>query len=236
VTLGAEPKKMGALAALLLGAGYSLYVNVLAPEPGPRQQSSTSARPPVPAAAVKAAPARPAANIARDSRVGSQEWVPTLKPKRPEDAADPMTVDPTLRLDLLAKLAAVTASGGNRSLFEFSQPPQPKAPEPKIIPKEVAAAKAAEIAKAQAAAAAPADPVKPPPPPIPLKFYGFVSGGGPRRAFFLNGEDILVAAEGQTVQSRYKIIRISLSSAVVEDTQHKNQQTIRLEEPPAGGA
>jgi len=29
-------------------------------------------------------------------------------------------------------------------------------------------------------------------------------------------------------------VRIGLSSAVVEDSQHKHQQTIRLEEPPQG--
>ncbi|MBK5295317.1 MAG: hypothetical protein JJE04_27020 [Acidobacteriia bacterium] len=235
MTLGAEPKKMAALAVLLLGAAYSMYVNVFADAPGGPAQSAAPAPARV-SQAPAAAAQRTVPSIERDRRALSQEWVPTLKPKRPEDVADPMTVDPTLRLDLLAKLAAVSLSGGNRSLFEFSQAPLPKVPEPKIIPKDVAAAKAAELAQAAQTPAAPAEPAKPTAPPIPLKFYGFVSGGGPRRAFFLNGEDILVATEGQTLQSRYKIIRISLSTAVVEDTQFKSQQTIRLEEPPAGGA
>jgi hypothetical protein len=78
-----------------------------------------------------------------------------------------------------------------------------------------------------------AKPPKPPPPPIPLKFYGFVTGSGPRRAFFLNGDEIFVASEGDLVQKRYKIVRINVTSAVVADTQHEdNQQTLRLEAQP----
>ena len=81
-------------------------------------------------------------------------------------------------------------------------------------------------------------PPEAPPPPIPLKFYGFVQGQGGKRAFFRLGEDdIFVASEGQTVQGRYKIVRIGLSAAVVEDTQFKNnQQSLRIEEIPKEGA
>ncbi|HJT90249.1 MAG TPA: hypothetical protein VJ732_20400, partial [Bryobacteraceae bacterium] len=66
----------------------------------------------------------------------------------------------------------------------------------------------------------------PPPPPIPLKFYGFVaqSRPGARRAFFMDGEDIIVATEGQMIKNRYKIVKIGVNSAVVEDTQFKNHQ------------
>ena len=49
-----------------------------------------------------------------------------------------------------------------------------------------------------------------------------------RRAFFLDGDDILVAGENETVKNRYKIVRIGVNSAVVEDTTNKNQQTLPL--------
>ncbi len=75
-------------------------------------------------------------------------------------------------------------------------------------------------------------------PPIPLKFYGFVNKSkvGDKRAFFLDGEDIVIAAEGDIIKKRYKIVRIGVNSAVVEDTQFKsnNQQTLPLEAELAG--
>jgi hypothetical protein len=76
----------------------------------------------------------------------------------------------------------------------------------------------------------PPPPAPPPPPPaIPLKFYGFTSyRQGVKRAFFMEGEDIFVAAEGDTIKNRYKIIRIGVNSAVVEDINFKNQQTLPL--------
>jgi hypothetical protein len=92
--------------------------------------------------------------------------------------------------------------------------------------------KPADIAEAKPPEKPP-EPVKPPPPPVPLKFYGFVAGSDSRRAFFLQGEEIFVAAEGDIVQKRYKIVRIGLNSAVVEDTEHKHQQTLPLEQAPA---
>ncbi|MGH9667513.1 MAG: hypothetical protein ACRD9L_24080, partial [Bryobacteraceae bacterium] len=85
-------------------------------------------------------------------------------------------------------------------------------------------------------ASKPADPPKPPPAPIPLKFYGFVNpvARGPKRAFFIEGDDIFVAAEGDTIKNRYKVIRIGVNSAVVEDTSNKNQQTLKLVEEAVG--
>jgi hypothetical protein len=46
----------------------------------------------------------------------------------------------------------------------------------------------------------------------------------------------VIAAEGDMVKKRYKIVRIGINSAVVEDTQFKsnNQQTLPLEAELAG--
>ena len=76
-------------------------------------------------------------------------------------------------------------------------------------------------------------PAPPPPPPaIPLKFYGYSGAlrSTVRRAFFLDGEDIVQAGENETIRNRYKIIRIGVNSAVVEDIVAKNQQTLPLAE------
>jgi hypothetical protein len=155
-----------------------------------------------------------------------------MKPKRPEDRPDPMHVDPTIRVDVLAKLQGVVVEGVHRSLFEFGQPPAPPAPKLAVKP-VIPDPRQIEQAR-QAAAAAAVPPAPPPPPPIPLKFYGYVtpSSAGNKRAFFLEGEDIHVVNEGDLVKRRYKIIRIGLNSVVVEDTQFKNQQTLPLEEQP----
>jgi len=66
----------------------------------------------------------------------------------------------------------------------------------------------------------------------PLKFYGFVHQvkGGTKKAFFLEGDEILIAAEGDIIKQRYKVVRIDANSVVVEDTQLQHLQTLRLEE------
>lgn len=75
----------------------------------------------------------------------------------------------------------------------------------------------------------------PPAPPIPLKFYGFSSRSGAKRAFFLDSDnEIAVAGENDVIKNRYKIVRIGVNSVVVEDLTNKNQQTLPLIEELAG--
>ena len=136
-------------------------------------------------------------------------------------------IDPTLKLDLLSKVRQVSVDGGSRSLFEFYVPPPPPPvvkPAP-IVPKPIPPADAKP-------AGPPKPPPPPPPPPIPLKFYGYSGAvrSNVRRAFFLDGEDIVQAGENETIRNRYKVLRIGVNSAVVEDTVSKNQQTLPLAE------
>jgi len=152
------------------------------------------------------------------------------------DGVDVSRIDPALKLDLLAQLQKVPLEGGERSLFEFGAAPKPKTPTPKVEavkpvtpPPDVAASDATPAASA-----------KPVIPPIPLKFYGYVTdsrgipAGGAKRAFFLDGEDIVVAGENDLIRNRFKVIRIGVNSAVVEDTSNKNQQTLPLIEELPG--
>jgi hypothetical protein len=228
VKVGAEPKKLAVLGLLLLVLGYFVYSNFLATgaeTPAPRSPSA-SARAGVaggavwqpPAAGVQVRPRTPLRPEAQQFRLSFRE-----------KDADPTTADPTLRLDLLAKVQAVSLGTTERNLFQFAAAPLPPAPEPKIIPKP-----AVQQPVAAAEAARPADPPKPPPPPITLKFYGYsVQGrGGVKKAFFLDGDNIIVAAEGQLIKNRYKVVRIGVNLVVVEDVQYSYEQTLRLEEQP----
>jgi hypothetical protein len=80
-------------------------------------------------------------------------------------------------------------------------------------------------------------PPEPPPPPITLKFYGYSTprADGQKRAFFLDGDDIFVAAEGEMVKKRYRVVQIGVNSVIMEDTQYKNnRQTLILQQEQAG--
>ena len=233
--LGTEDRnKVAVLGVLVVAAGYFFYSNVLsqpggsAPEPA-RVSAPPAANAPAPVAAAPAAPRRAGA------KTRSDEFRPTMGSKRPEDRVDPASIDPTLRLDLLEKVQAVGPAGGSRNLFQFGAAPVkaelPKGPEPRILPK-----KASEIAKTPEPSGDPDKPVEAPPPPINLKYYGFstVKASGQKTAFFLDGEEILVAPEGQTVKRRYRVVRIGPASVVMEDTESKRQQTLTLQAELAG--
>jgi hypothetical protein len=233
--LGAEPKKVVILGVLTVVGGYLAVSNFWSSDGPPRSTPVAAPKPAATAQPQRGVTAQPPPpNIRRDRRqIGgsvrsSQEFRPTLK-RRPEDYVDPVTVDPTLRTDLLAKLDAIRVEGGSRSLFDFSQPPAPPKPkgppEPKIIPKPFGP-------QPPPVEAAKVEPPKPPPTPIPLKFYGFISpqGSTTKRAFFLDAEDIIVASEGELIKRRYKVVRIGVNSVVMEDVEQKHQQTIPLTE------
>ena len=117
------------------------------------------------------------------------------------------SLDPTLRLGLLASVEGVQYKGSGRNIFrslEEAPIPQPLAP-----------------------ALTPTGP--PPPPPINLRFYGFASKPGESKKVFLSqGEDIFIAAEGDIVNRRYRVVRIGVNSVEVEDLLDKRRQVLPL--------
>jgi len=231
--VGAEPKKVAILVGLGVIAGI-VYLSNRTPE-----GSSTPAS--VPASSAQPgsrAAARPGGRAGlrgpqRGLNSNSREFKPSFK--FPD--LDPSNIDPTLHLNLLAKLQDVKVEVGSRSLFEIGK--EPVAEVAKVAGKDPGPI---AVAKPFVGPQKPPDPPPPPPPPkappIPLKFYGFVnpSKASNKRAFFLDGEDIIIAGEGDMVKKRYKIVRIGVNSAVVEDTEFKsdNQQTLPLEAEMAG--
>jgi hypothetical protein len=165
--------------------------------------------------------------LAQRSGRKADDFRPSLK--LPE-GIDVTKIDPTLRIDLLAKLQKVPLEGGSRSVFDWGQAPVPPPPlvakiDPIVIQqqKDKADADAKRIAEEKKT-------IKPPAPPIPLKFYGYANrmSGPARQAFFLEGEDIHINGENDVIHGRYKIIRIGINSATVEDLQNHDQQTLPL--------
>src|SRR6266576_3520447 len=53
-------------------------------------------------------------------------------------------------------------------------------------------------------------PPPPPPPTLPLKFFGYgtVPFGSARRAFFTDGEEVYVVAEGELLLNRFRILKV----------------------------
>jgi hypothetical protein len=236
MTVGAaERKKVVVLCGLLVVALAVFLFNSSSTGGESDGATASTSRPAAarPATAPLTAPpadARPAAN--RSARTIEREFRPSPRPKKGEVRPDPTTVDPTLRLDILAKLQTINVEGAHRSIFDFGQAPPPptvaqvkgpKAPSPLIGP-------APPPAKPQETASA--TPPKPQAPPVPFKFYGYITNQPSKRAFFMEGEDIHVVREGDVVKDRYKIVRIGVNSVVVEDMQFKSQQTLPLEEQP----
>jgi hypothetical protein len=170
-------------------------------------------------------------------KAANRDFKPSMK-RRPGESTDPEKLDPTLRTDLLVKLAAVRADHVERSLFDFTSGaavPKVKLPEPKIVIKPV---------KRMIGPAPPPPPppdptlaVKPPPPPIPLKFFGrsLPRRGGVKRVFCIVNDEVAIPSEGDVLQKRYKIQQITATTVVVEDLNFSHRQTLPIEEPAQGG-
>jgi hypothetical protein len=229
--LGAEPKKVALLGAVLVVAAVAYWMNRSPSLPdSPTVAAKTPLDPPALKRLADQDNTPPPAK--RTTRAGGEagrveDFRPSLKPK---EGVDLTRIDPTIRLDLLAKVHGVPMEGGSRSLFEFSQPPAP--PPPKVDPIKVPPPAVQPPAPAVTKAV---DAPKPPLPPIPLKYYGFAGTNrdGTRRGCFLDGDaaaggEVYIAAENETVKSRYKIVSFGVNSVVVEDTANKNQQTLPL--------
>lgn len=150
-----------------------------------------------------------------------------LPPPRPGKAAlklrkQPLTenLDPTLRLDLLALAEKTQYEGHGRNIFVSQR-------EEVSIPQPIARANTDTAQQGPVIYHAPPVPAAP---PIPLRFYGFASSPGePKRIFLKNGEDVFVAGEGEIVDRRYKVVRISGTSVEIQDMVYSGQpQTIPL--------
>jgi hypothetical protein len=199
--LGAENRTATIVAVALMAIAAFMIVRAWVGGGQPAAAAAATSIPVQPAPAAAPAPARGR----RTGRVGRGA-------ARTENSA--VTLDPRLHLDLLKLSEETEYKGAGRNIFQ-AQVEIPKPIEPPIKKVEVPL---------------PPPPTgPPPPPPINLKFVGFASGTGePTRVFLTQGDDIFVAAVGEIVNRRYKVMRINPNSVEIEDVLSNNRQTIPL--------
>jgi len=141
---------------------------------------------------------------------GNQQKKPALT-----ETADNGTLDPRLRLDILAASQSKKYEDG-RNIFRMEEVKKietmaanvrgPMGPDPPPTPTPL-----------------------PPPPPIPLKFYGFASKPTePKKIFLIDEGEVFVARQGDIVERKYKVIQINNTSVIIEDVLSNNKQTIPL--------
>ena len=120
--------------------------------------------------------------------------------------------NPVVKLDLLKELEERPLPELDRNPFEFVAAP-------------------AHAAPGQTAAAGPAAAQPTPPPPVTLKPMGYSEGkGGVKEAMISDEDQVFVVHEGDSVGTRYKVIKITPTVITVEDaTIH---QTVDLPVPP----
>jgi hypothetical protein len=215
------PVSQKVLVGGLLGivAGFGLY-SFLGGDDTPANSSRSSI---VRATSSSAASPTLSPSLARRVDAGNKNRQGALRLK----PVDPTSViDPTLRLALLDRVRAIKPVEGGRNLFETGPeiaqnnlPPVPKVPP--MPPKPIGGI-------------GPTMPPPKPPPPmvnIPLRYYGFVrpslrSDGN--RGYFMDGENILMATEGDVLESRFLVVALSPNTARVEDIQLKQGQDLQL--------
>ncbi len=159
-----------------------------------------------PATAPAAAPA--AATTAKPGmrRTASGKMAPAIEPR----------LDPTLDLKLLGQSEEIKYAGNGRNIFVAGSVAVIERPK-------------RNGTDAQAGDGLRPLPSIPPPPPITLKFFGFANRPGETKKVFLSqGEDVFIAAEGDIVDRRYRVLRISPTAVDVEDVLNNNRQSLPL--------
>ena len=127
-------------------------------------------------------------------------------------------LDPTLDLNLLSRSEEIKYAGNGRNIFVAGSVAVIERPKGNGTDKAVVA---------DAGIRQP--PPVPPPPPINLKFFGFANRPGETKKVFLSqGEDVFIAAEGDIVDRRYRVLHISSTAVDVEDVLNNHRQSLPL--------
>jgi hypothetical protein len=204
--IGAEDKKKVIAMGVLLVIAIPLLLRTL---------MSTGSTPAPPVAAPPAKVAAPQSEAAKSApKETALEDAAQKKSKIPKVREN--TLDPTLRMDILDAAQKIEYSGGSRNIFHIGEAP-------------VTVAKVDQSVRQQTIPAPNPILPPPPPPPIPLKYFGFSNRAGEaKKAFLQDGENTFVEAEGGVVERRYKIVKITNNSVLVEDVLNNHQQSINL--------
>jgi hypothetical protein len=144
---------------------------------------------------------------------------PALPGTAADEAYKPLALEnPALHLDRIERLRKLEYHPTGRDIFSSELPPPPK---PRVESRGFVG------------------PQPPPPDPplvVPFKYFGYSTDvrTGKRRGMFTTGEDVIIASEGDSVQSRFRILSIGPTSAEVEEISTKRHATLTMEAPPGG--
>ena len=132
-------------------------------------------------------------------------------------AVTPTSLDPTLHLDLLKASEETKYEGTGRNIF-------------RVFVEEIPTPRAPANTDAQKQAQNEGPPPPPPPSPSNLKFYGFATSrpDGAKRIFLIKNEDVFIASEGDIVDRRYKVVKISPNTVEILDVLSNNKESIPL--------
>ncbi|MBI1357808.1 MAG: hypothetical protein GC160_26020 [Acidobacteria bacterium] len=246
--IGTEDKKKTILAVgLTLVALGTVYVQFFTGDAGSTTPRAVASTQPKSALSPQARPSRnvgagaaPAAAVStggrrRVVRVGNA-FEPIWRRSHDDDAFDPLNEDPTLATSRLAAVRGVSFGGVERNIFRFGERKKAVAPPPDSTIAEAQKRQQEFAARAKAQNPQPtAAPAEQPrrAPRLTWKYYGYAapSGDGERRAFLLDGEDVLIGSEGSILKNRYKLVRIGLTNVVIEDMQFKEEQSLAITAP-----
>ncbi len=153
-----------------------------------------------PAAQMASAPAKPLMR-----RSSSGKMVPVAEPR----------LDPTLDLKLLSQSEEIKYAGNGRNIFVMGSVAKIETPKGHGVTDVAAGPRPL--------------PTVPPPPPITHMFFGFANRPGEtKKVFLVQGEDIFIAAEGDIVDRRDRVLKISPTAVDVEDVLNNNRQSLPL--------
>lgn len=134
-------------------------------------------------------------------------------------------LDPTLHEDAMLRTERLEYSGSGRNIFSAT-----------FVPTELTLPTNVPPARIKKGPTLPPPPPPPPPtcpptcPPIKLKFFGTEKfHDGKMEGFFLDGDDVYLAAQGDIVARKYKIVSIVAGSAQVEDLSNTYTQALPLQ-------
>ncbi len=147
-----------------------------------------------------------------DAPVAPSHSVPTVtsaptKKASPRPTDDLAIYDPAVHVEILKGSDARPLPDLDRNIFDFVAPPAPV-----VAPLQVAVV--------QQPVLPPAPPPPPPPPPVLLKAVGYNSMQESGKAALTSLKDqVFLVREGDVVAARYKILKITPASLMVEDAE-----------------
>jgi len=121
-------------------------------------------------------------------------------------------VDPTLNIGALRDAEAARYEGSERDIFHVALDLAPHGKTEKWDPEKTVTRHEETVT------------------PFPLTFFGFSRRGDARSIFLLAGDDVFIAREGDVVDRRYKIVRVTPKSVEVEDLMKQETQKLWLKD------